>query len=200
MATNNNPDAVAAIQSFFEARNRIRTAAYDLTNIAARLNQLNEEFGNEDTHPLNDLAKRVHDAYDDHLVRPGPADGFPAIPDLGAGSQLATVIDGNLANLPLVTDDDHTAMLLHGLMQCITMAAVNIGNALRDLREIERQMEEISHGSSATIAGIHPVMVPIFVGLKETLVELQAQCEFAGWESTTYTWQEDLREIFLGIN
>jgi hypothetical protein len=47
---------------------------------------------------------------------------------------------------------------LHGLMQCITLAAVSIGGALRDLRETERQMEEFSHGSSATIAGIHPVM------------------------------------------
>jgi hypothetical protein len=61
-------------------------------------------------------------------------------------------------------------MLLHGLMQCVTMAAVSIGGALRELRETERQMEKITHGSSATIAGIHPVMVPIAVGLKESLV------------------------------
>jgi hypothetical protein len=92
MATNSNNDAVAAvIRNFFEARNRVRIAAYDLTNIAARLNQLDEEFGNSGAHPLNDLARRVHDACSTHLVRPGPSHGFLAIPDMFAGSQQATV-------------------------------------------------------------------------------------------------------------
>jgi hypothetical protein len=202
MATNNSSDAVGVIiQSFFEARDRVRTAAYDLTNIAARLNELDEEFGNSgEPHPLNGLARRVGDACTNHLVRPGPANGFPAIPDLGAGSQPATAIDGRLANMPPVTDEDRTAMLLHDLMQCITLVALSIGGALRDFREIEREMEEFSSGSSTTIAGIHSVMVPIFVGLKKSLVELEAQCELAGYESVTYTWEEDLRELFLGIN
>jgi hypothetical protein len=54
-------------------------------------------------------------------------------------------------------------MLLLGLMKCVVMVAVSIGSALRDLRDIERRMEEFAHGSSATITGIHNVMVPIVV-------------------------------------
>jgi hypothetical protein len=188
--------ATAIVQAFFKARSHVRIAAYDLTNIAGRLNELDQEFGNPDPHPLNDLAQRVDAACDTHLVRPDASHGFPAVSDPFAGSHQATTIDGRLAALPPAANDDRTAMLLHGIMQCITMAAVSIGSALQELRDIERRMEEFAHGSSATIAGIHPVMVPIAAGLRESLMQLQAQCELASHESFLYDWQERLQEFF----
>jgi hypothetical protein len=124
-------------------------AAHDLTNIAARINDLDAVFGYTDPHPLNDLAQRLDDACNIYLVRPSASHGFPAIPDQFAASQpLMTTIDNRLAALPPATDEP--AILLHGLMQCVVMAAVSIGSALGDLRDIERRMEDFAAGSSVT--------------------------------------------------
>ena len=87
-------------------------------------------------------------------------------------------------------------MLLHVLMQCIVLATTSISNAVRDLHGIEQRMEAFAPGSSATISGIHAALLPITARIREQLQQLQGQCELAGWESTTYEWQEHLFGLF----
>jgi hypothetical protein len=176
MASNNDDNLAAIMQDFFKACAAILIAAYDLTNIAERLNKLDLAFGNNDKplDPPNELAWRVHDAGSAYLVRPAASYGFPSVPDEishppnstgstnGAGQhaflispEQPTMIDGRLANLPATDDEGRTAMLLHGLMQCIVLATTSFGNALRDLRGIKQRMGRFAPGSSATIVGIH---------------------------------------------